>query len=60
MNKSTEFYSVKQQIEYIYLQADIESLLLKLKANVSPQNFGVKVVEAPMTNQKDSQKTSLE
>lgn len=53
MNKSTEFYREKQQIKYIYLQADIESLLLKVKANVSPQNFGVKVIEAPMTNQKD-------
>ena len=35
MNKSVDFYEEKQQIKYIYLQADIESLLLKVKAEIT-------------------------
>ncbi|WP_161938079.1 hypothetical protein [Mastigocoleus testarum] len=35
MNKSIEFYQEKQQIKYIYLQADVESLLLKLKVEIT-------------------------
>ena len=38
MNKSIELYQEKQQIKYLYLQADVESLLLKLKANIKRDN----------------------
>jgi len=38
MNNLIEIYQEKQQIKYLYLQADVESLLLKLKAEITPRD----------------------
>ena len=34
MNKSISLYQEKQRIKYLYLQADVESLLIKLQSEI--------------------------
>ena len=46
MNNPIEIYQEKQQIKYLYLQADVESLLLKLKAEITKDNKTIRLVDA--------------